>query len=180
MHYGWFWNFPAGQPTASRSRLYGRPSSATGGKPITAGATSSFYAANATVRHGFCTLATMPGIIRFGFSPAANALALLTNLQWAIAGTARHVISRNCALGSNGALRARCRSNREACTRRPTSVFWGCSLTTRLCESKERATPENPGQISIAPICGGNAETDLPVLADGDVAELHSRQRVWD
>jgi hypothetical protein len=73
-------------------------------------------------------------------------------------GWARRVVSRSCALGSNGGRAALCRSSREACTREHTSVSWGCLLITRQFETKGRATPENTDQSSIVPICGGNAE----------------------
>lgn len=48
-----------------------------------------------------------------------------------------------------------------------TSVFWGCLPTTRPCESRGRVTLENTDQISIVPICGGNAEIDLLALVVG-------------
>jgi hypothetical protein len=48
----------------------------------------------------FCTLGGRT--IESGFSVAANALASPISPQWATGGTARRVVSRSCALGSNG------------------------------------------------------------------------------
>ena len=57
-----------------------------------------------------------------------------------------------------------------------TSVFWGCLPTTRPCESRGRVTLENTDQISIVPICGGNAEIDLLALVVGQsVDEAQAR-----
>jgi hypothetical protein len=61
----------------------------------------------------------------FGFSVAVNALASPISRGWATDGTARRVVSRSCALGSNGARAVQCRSNREVCMSRHTSVSWG-------------------------------------------------------
>jgi hypothetical protein len=40
-----------------------------------------------------------------------------------------------------------------------------------------QATLEKPDQISIVPTCGGNAETDLRVLAGGRIAEPQLQSR---
>src|SRR5262249_55209622 len=64
------------------------------------------------------------------------------------------------------------RSNPEGCTRGLTSAFWECLPTTKLYESRARATLENLGQISTALFCGDNAEIGLRALADGRFAEL--------
>ena len=47
------------------------------------------------------------------------------------------------------------------------SVSWGCLLITKPCESGGRVTLKKTDQISIAPICGGNAEIDLQALVVG-------------
>ena len=115
-----------------------------------------------------------------GFSGAANVLASLISPQWATGGTARRVGSRSYALGSNGARTVRCRSNREVCMSGRTSVFWGCLPTTRPCESRGRVTLENIDQISIVPICGGNAEIDLLALVGGQfVDEARLARHAW-
>ena len=179
MHSIWCCIFLAGPPAANRWSLYGRTFSATGGKPTMAGDTSCSRAANATARRG----SSMLGITMTasGFSGAANVLASPINRQWATVGTARRVASKGYALGSNGARTVPCRSNRAACMNGRINVSWGFLPTTRPCENRGRAMLENPGQISTMPIYGGNAETDLRALADGRVAELHSRQRgCWD
>jgi hypothetical protein len=113
------------------------------------------------------------GTRALGFSVAANALASPISPLWAIGGTARRVVSRSCALGSNGAHTAPCRSNREMSGR--TSASWGCLPTTRPYEIRVQATFEKPDQISTMPTCGDNAETDLRVLAGGRIAELCNR-----
>ena len=55
------------------------------------------------------------------------------------------------------------RSNREVWMSGHTSVFRGCLPITRPCESRGRVSLEGTDYASIVPICGGNAETDLPV-----------------
>ena len=163
----WCWSFSAGSPAANRWTLYGNPSSAIGGKHILAGNISCSCAANATAQLASFMRGIPVGITASGFSVAANALALPISPQWAIAGTAQRVVSRSCALGSNGVRTVPFQSSREVCTRGCTNVFWGCLPTTKPCESRARATLENTGPISTVPICGGNAETGLRALADG-------------
>jgi len=130
-----------------------------------AGDTSCPRAANATAPRG----SSMRGITMTasGFSGAANVLASPISPQWATGGTVRRVASRSYALGSNGARTVRCQSNREVCMSGRTSVSWGCLLTTRPCESRGRVTLENTDDVSILPICGGNAEIDLLALVVG-------------
>ena len=111
------------------------------------------------------------GTPALGFSAAANALASPISPPWAIGGTVRRVVSRSCALGSNGAHTAPCRSNREVCMSGRTSASWRCLPTTRPYEIRVQATLEKPDQISTMPTCGDNAETDLRVLAGGRIAE---------
>ena len=52
-----------------------------------------------------------------------------------------------------------------------TSVSWGCLPTMRPCENRGRVTLENIDQISIVPICGGNAEIDLLALVGGQFVD---------
>jgi hypothetical protein len=134
-----------------------------------AGDTSYSHAPNATAKRASC----MPGTrtTASGFSVAVNALASLISRQWATVGTARRVVSRSCAPGSNGARAVPCRSNREVCMSGRTSVSWGCLPITRRCESWGRVTPENTDQISIMLICGGNAEIDSLALVGGQFVD---------
>jgi hypothetical protein len=132
-----------------------------------AGDTSCFRAANATAPRGSSMLGSTATITASGFSGAANVLASPISPQWATGGTARRVASRSYALGSNGRCMAPCRSNREACMRGHTGVFWGCLTSMRRCEGRGRVTPDTTDQISIVPTYGGNAETDLLALAVG-------------
>jgi hypothetical protein len=168
MRGSWCWSFLANPPAAKLWIPYGRSFSAIGGKHILAADTSCSRAPNATAQRAFHMLgrATV-----FGFSVAENAPISPTSLLWVIGGTARRVVSRSCALGSNGERAALCRSSRAACRRERTSVFWGCLPITRPCESRGRVTLENTGQISIVPIYGGNAETDLLALEVGHFAD---------
>jgi hypothetical protein len=133
-----------------------------------AGVISCSGAASVAVKRAFCMLGRATAS---GFSVAANALASPISPQWATLGTARRVVSRSCALGSNGERAALCRSSREVCMSKRTSISWGCLRTTMPCESRGRVTLENTDQISIVPIYGGNAEIDLRDLADGRFAE---------
>jgi hypothetical protein len=130
----WCWSFLANPPVASHWTLCSRSLVAIGAKPILAGGTSCSCAVNATAQRASSMLA-MP-MIASGFSVAANALGSPISPRWAIAGTARRVVSRNCALGSNGEGTAPCLSSPEPCTSGRTSVFWGCWPTTRPCESR--------------------------------------------
>ena len=52
-----------------------------------------------------------------------------------------------------------------------TSVFWGCLPITKPCESRGRVMLESTNHASIVPICGGNAETDLLALVDGQFVD---------
>ena len=179
MHCSWCLGFPrrsaSGEPL---DPCTADPSSAIGRKHISAGVTSCSCATNATEQRASC----MPGTrtTAFGFSVAANAPASPISLRWATGGTARRVVSRSCALGSNGARTVRCRSNREVCMSGPTSVSWGCLPTTRRYESRGRVTLKNTGHVSIVPICGGNAEIDLLALVVGRFVDeaRAARQRV--
>ena len=168
MHGSWCWSFLVSQLAANRWTPFSRLFAAIGGKHILAGVTSCSLATNATAKRAFC----MPGTrtTAFGFSVAANALASPISPLWATGGTARRVVSKNCALGSTGG-RVPCRSSREACTRRRTNVFWGNWPTTRRYESRAQATLEKRGQISTEPICGDNAETGLRALEAGHFAD---------
>jgi hypothetical protein len=141
-----------------------------------AGDTSCSRAANATARRGSFMLGIT--MTASGFSGAANVLASPISPRWATSGTARRVASRSYALGSNGARTVPRRSNREVCMSGHTSVFWGCLPITRPCESRGRVSLEGTDHASIVPICGGNAETDLPVLVDGRLAEREGVSRL--
>ena len=99
--------------------------SATGGKHILAGDTSCSRAPNATAQRAFCMLGRPTAS---GFLVAGNAPISPISLQWATDGTARRVVSRSCALGSNGERTLPCRSNREVCTRERTSESWDAGL----------------------------------------------------
>jgi len=169
MHSIWCWSFFASPPAANPWIPYGRTLSAIGGKHILAGDTSCSHAPNATVQRAFCMLGGRT--TASGFSVAANAPASPTSRQWATDGIARRVVSRSCALGSNGARAVQCRSNREVCMRGHTSVSWGCLPTMRRCESEERVSPEVTGQSSIVLICGGNAEIDSLALVGGQFVD---------
>ena len=170
MHSIWCWTFLASPPAANPWIPYSRTLSAIGGKHILAGDTSCSHAPNATAQRAFCMLGGRT--TASGFSVAANALALPINPQWATVGTARRVVSRSCALGSNGARAVLCRSNREACMSERTSVSRGCLSITSRCESRERVTPENTDQSSIVLICGGNAEIDSLTLVVGQFVDF--------
>ena len=174
MHSIWCWSFLAGPPAANSWTPYDRTLSAIGGKHILAGDTSCSRAPNATAQRAFCMLGRATAS---GFLVARNAPISPISLQWATDGTARRVVSRSCALGSNGERTLPCRSNREVCTRERTSESWGCWPTTRRCESRGRVTLENIDQISIVPICGGNAEIDLLALAVGHFVDEFNRVR---
>jgi hypothetical protein len=164
---------------ASHWPPYGRSLAATGGEHISVGITSCSRAMNAIAQRASCILGTQ--MTASGFSVAANALGSPISPQWATVGTARRVVWRNCALGSNGERAALCPSSHEACTRERTKGFWGCLPTTRRCESRGRVTLENTGQTSIVPICGGNAETDLLSLVAGQfVDEISMGSRTSD
>ena len=169
MHSSWCWSFLAGPQAANRWTPFSRLFAAIGGKHISAGVTSCSCATNATAQRASC----MPGMrtTASGFSVAANAMASPISPQWAIGGTVQRVASRSYALGSNGARTVPCRSNREVCMSARTSASWGCLLTTRWCESRGRVTLGNTVQISIVPICGGNAETDLLALVVGQFVD---------
>jgi hypothetical protein len=65
------------------------------------------------------SICSVGGTTASGFSVAENALASPISPQWAAVGTARRVVSRSCALGSNGAGAVQCRSNREVCKSGP-------------------------------------------------------------
>ena len=169
MHSIWCWTFFARLPAANPWIPYSRTLSAIGGKHILAGDTSCSRAPNATAQRAFCMLGGRT--TASGFSVAANALALPISPQWATVGTARRVVSRSYVLGSNGARAVPCQSNREVCMSGRISVSWGCLPITRRCESGVRVTPENTGQTSIVPICGGNAEIDLLTLVVGQFGD---------
>ena len=109
-------------------------------------------------------------MIASGISPAANALGSFISPRWAIAGTARRAVSKSCAADCSGRRAIPCQSSREACTRRPTTVCWGCLLTTRPCESRGRVTGENTDRINIVLSFGGNAETGSRVMVGGESA----------
>jgi len=155
MRGSWCCAFLASPPAAKCWIPCGRSFVAIGGKHILAGDTSYSRAPNATAKRAFCTLGTRTAS---GFSVAANALASPISRQWATDGTARRVVSRSCVLGSNEARAAPRRLSREVCMSGRTSVSWGCLPIMRRCESRGRVTPKNTHQISIALICGGNAE----------------------
>ena len=160
---------PASHRAANRWSPFSRLFAAIGGKHISAGVTSCSCATNAMAKGASCMRGM--GTPALGFSAAANALASPISPPWAIGGIARRVVSRSCALGSNGAHTAPCRSNREVCMSGRTSASWGCLPTTRPYEIRVQATLEKPDQISTMPTCGDNAETDLRVLAGGRIAE---------
>ena len=169
MHSIWCWTFLASPPAANPWIPYSRTLFVIGGKHILAGDTSCSRAPNAPAQRAFCMLGTHP--IAFSFSVAASALASPISRQWATGGTARRAVSRSCALGLNGQRAALCRSSLEACRRERTNIFWGCWRTTRQCESRGRVTLETIDQISIVPICGGNAEIDLLTLVVGQFVD---------
>ena len=135
-----------------------------------AGDTSCSRAVNATARRG----SSMLGITMTasGFSGAANVLASPISPPWATGGIARRVGSKSYAPGFNGALTVPCLSSREGCTSGRISAFWRCWPTTRLCESRVRATLANTVQISTALICGGSVEAGLQCSVDGQSANL--------
>jgi len=102
------------------------------------------------------------------FSPAADALVSPISPPWAIAGTARRAVLKSCAADCSGTRAVPCQSSREACTRGPTTVCWGCLLTMRLYENRGRVTAENTDQINIVLTFGGNAETGSRVRVGGE------------
>jgi hypothetical protein len=110
------------------------------------------------------------------FSTAANAPGLRINPLWGTVGIARRAASKNYAPGSNGKRLAPSRSGPEGCTSGHIDESWASLPTTRLFESRGRATLEKTGRISTALVCGGSAEAGLPRSVDGRSANHRRRQ----
>ena len=175
MHSIWCWSFLAGPPAANSWTRYGRTLSAIGGKHILAGDTSCSRAPNATAPRAFCMLGTSDRIWFFSCRKCAGITYQSTmGHRWDRSARRVEKLRARLQWGASG-YRAD-QTARHARENVPANLGDAC-LSRGRCESRGRVTPENIDQISIVPICGGNAEIDLLALAVGHFVDEFNRVR---